>query len=93
MTRSLPEIRRTLRDAFPDADIKVTKIKRSEDDIDLIVTSSLFYFYFREALEALVTETYGVEYIGRRCKDGNMLGDVYGPRYGHRHRFDFVTPE
>jgi hypothetical protein len=92
MTRpSLTEIRRTLRDAFPDADIKVTKIKRSEDDIDLAVTSSLFYC--REALEALVTETYGVEYIGRRCNDGNMLGEVYGPRYGHRHRFDFVTPE
>jgi hypothetical protein len=91
MNISINKIRQTLRAAFPNADIKVSKIKHADDDIDLVVTSQ--HFDCREALEALVTKSYGVEYIGRRCKDGIMLGDTYGSRWDFRHRFDFITPE
>jgi hypothetical protein len=80
---SLSEIRRTLRSEFPAADIKVSK----QDDALTVTTDD---YLIRAVLEAFVTKTYGLEYIGRRCKDGTMDGDIYGSRWDYRHRFDFV---
>ena len=93
MNTSINKIRQTLRAAFPNADIKVSKIKHAEDNIELVVTSFQFSRKVCEALEALVTETYGVKYIGLRCKDGVMLGELYGSWRNPRTRFDFITPE
>lgn len=86
MNTSLSKIRSHLRSEFPDADIKVSK----QDDALTVTTDD---YLIRSRLEAFVTKTYGVEYIGRRCKDGTMDGDIYGGRWNYRHRFDFVPTE
>lgn len=83
---SLSKIRSHLRGEFPDADIKVSK-----QDGALTVTT--YDCLIRSRLEAEITRTYGLEYIGRRYKDGTMEGEIYGSRWAYRHRFDFVPSE
>ena len=85
---SITEIRRALREAFPNAGIKASKIINDEEDIELIITSD--DFNFRRELEAFVVSNYCVEYMGKRCLGGHMLGYVYGEgRANCRHRWDF----
>ena len=85
---SINEIRRTLRAAFPNAGIKASKIINDEEDIELIITSDASNF--RRELEAFVVRSYCVEYMGKRCLGGHMLGYTYGEgRANCRHRWDF----
>ena len=76
---SLTEIRRTLREAFPGAAVKASKIVHAEDDIDLVSTAG--GYAIAKDLCDFVSEAFNFDYIGRRNRCGWPLGEGYQNRY------------